>query len=59
MDTLAVTDHGTMRGLVSFYETARKNGINPVLGQEIYFRPKRHEKNHKQNENYHCHSIWI
>ena len=24
MDTLAVTDHGTMRGLVSFYEIAKK-----------------------------------
>ena len=53
MDTLAVTDHGTMRGLVSFYETARKNGINTVLGQEFYFRPNRHEKKHKSNENYH------
>ena len=53
MNALAVTDHGTMRGLVSFYEIARKNNINPILGQEFYFRPNRHEKDHTQNLNYH------
>ena len=53
MKSLAVTDHGTMRGLISFYETARKNDINPVLGQEFYFRPDRFDKDHKQSENYH------
>ena len=53
MNALAVTDHGTMRGLVSFYETARKNDITPVLGQEFYFRPDRHIKGHEQSLNYH------
>ena len=53
MDTLAVTDHGTMRGLVSFYETAKKNNITPVLGQEFYYREDRHDKNHERSENRH------
>ena len=53
MKSLAVTDHGTMRGLLSFYETAKKNDINPVLGQEFYFRPDRFDRDHKQSENYH------
>ena len=53
MDALAVTDHGTMRGLVSFYETARKNDITPILGQEFYYREDRHNREHERKENYH------
>ena len=30
MDSLALTDHGTMRGLLNFYFTAKKNNINPI-----------------------------
>ena len=49
MDSLAVTDHGTMRGLVSFYETAKKNDITPILGQEFYYREKRSDKNDRSD----------
>ena len=47
MDSLALTDHGTMRGLLNFYYTAKKNDINPILGQEFYFHPDRTSKNQK------------
>ena len=53
MDTLAVTDHGTMRGLVSFYETAKKNDITPILGQEFYYREDRHNRDHDRSDNRH------
>jgi len=36
MDTLALTDHGTMLGIKEFYDTCRKNGIKPILGVEAY-----------------------
>jgi DNA polymerase-3 subunit alpha len=36
MDSLAVTDHGNLHGAWSFYETARAQGIRPILGFEAY-----------------------
>lgn len=39
-DAFAVTDHGTMAGLPHFYWSARKAGINPILGMEIYVDEK-------------------
>jgi len=36
MDSLAVTDHGNLHAAYTFYETARKAGIRPILGCEAY-----------------------
>ena len=36
MPAVALTDHGNLFGAVEFYETARKNGIKPILGCETY-----------------------
>lgn len=36
MDACAVTDHGAMYGVVDFYTEAKKRGIHPVIGCEIY-----------------------
>lgn len=36
MKSLAITDHGSMFGIVQFYKEAKKRGINPILGCEIY-----------------------
>ncbi len=36
MKSLAITDHGVMYGVVDFYKEARKNGIKPILGCEVY-----------------------
>ncbi|MBO5929541.1 MAG: PHP domain-containing protein, partial [Clostridia bacterium] len=33
---VAVTDHGVMYGLVDFYKAAQKEGIQPILGCEVY-----------------------
>lgn len=37
MPAMAITDHGVMCGTIDFYNAARKNGINPILGIEAYF----------------------
>ena len=37
MPALAVTDHGAMYGAVEFYRAAKKAGIRPIIGCEIYF----------------------
>ena len=36
MDSIAITDHGVMYGVVDFYKEAVNNGIKPILGCEIY-----------------------
>ncbi len=39
MNALALTDHGNLHGALEFYQTAKKHGINPVLGYEAYIAP--------------------
>jgi len=39
MTSVAVTDHGNLFGAMSFYQTARKAGIKPILGVEAYVAP--------------------
>lgn len=43
MEAVAVTDHGTMSGLVELYKTCHDNGIKPVLGLEAYVAARRME----------------
>lgn len=45
MSHLAITDHGSMYGVVDFYKEAKKAGIHPIIGCEIYVASKdRHIK---------------
>ena len=39
-DSLAVTDHGVMYGVIDFYRACKKEGIHPVIGCEVYVAPK-------------------
>ncbi|MBQ6815357.1 MAG: DNA polymerase III subunit alpha [Lachnospiraceae bacterium] len=39
MDSLAITDHGVMYGVVDFYRAAKEVGIKPILGCEVYVAP--------------------
>ena len=39
MDSLAITAHGVMYGVIDFYRAARENGIKPIIGCEIYVAP--------------------
>ncbi len=39
MDSLAITDHGTMYGVPEFYDKATQRGIKPILGCEMYVAP--------------------
>ena len=36
MDSLAITDHGVMFGAIDFYKEAKKQGIKPIVGCEVY-----------------------
>lgn len=39
MDSIAITDHGVMYGVIDFYKAAREAGIKPVIGCEVYVAP--------------------
>ena len=44
---VAITDHGAMYGVVEFYKEAKKQGIHPVIGCEVYVAPRgRMDKEH-------------
>ena len=52
---VAITDHGCMYGVVEFYKAAKKRGIHPILGCEVYVaRRTRFDKVHElDGENRH------
>ena len=39
MNSVAITDHGCMFGVIDFYRAARAQGIKPILGCEVYVAP--------------------
>jgi len=47
---VALTDHGTMYGVIEFYQIAKKAGIKPIIGVEAYLAPgSRHDKNTRED----------
>ena len=41
MPAVALTDHGTMFGVIEFFNTAKKAGVKPIIGLETYLAPRR------------------
>ncbi|WP_094605085.1 DNA polymerase III subunit alpha [Sporomusa silvacetica DSM 10669] len=53
MPAVAVTDHGTMYGIIDFYKQAKKQGIKPIIGCEVYVAPRsRFDKAAVEGESY-------
>lgn len=53
MPAIAITDHGTMYGVIDFYKQAKKYGVKPVIGCEVYVAPRsRLEKSAVEGESY-------
>ena len=45
MEAVAITDHGTMSGVVEFYKEAKEGGIKPIIGMEAYVAARsRHDR---------------
>lgn len=54
MSSIAITDHGSMFGIIDFYKQAKKNGIKPILGSEVYVaRDKYTDKETVDKKRYH------
>lgn len=48
--SIAITDHGVMYGVVDFYKEAKKAGIKPILGCEVYVAPRTlHDKTYEED----------
>ena len=60
MDSLAITDHGVMYGVIDFYRAARENGVKPILGCEIYVSPgSRFDRENISGEDRYYHLILL
>ncbi|NLY44952.1 MAG: DNA polymerase III subunit alpha [Tissierella sp.] len=54
MDSVAITDHGSMFGVIQFYKEAKKQNIKPILGSEVYTAINKYtEKEPKDKSQYH------
>jgi DNA polymerase III subunit alpha len=54
MNALAITDHGNMYGVLKFYNAAKKAGIKPIIGCEVYVaKESRLKKEKTQGKHYH------
>ncbi len=56
MTSAAITDHGVMYGVIDFYKACKKEGINPVIGCEVYVAPGSRldrEQSHGDDRYYH------
>lgn len=55
MTSLAITDHGTMYGVIDFYKECKINNIKPILGCEVYVAPRKQSDRvpHQDEANYH------
>ena len=48
MDSIALTDHGVMFGVVDFYKACKSAGVKPIIGCEVYVAPRtRFDKTHE------------
>lgn len=60
MDSLAITDHGVMYGVIDFYKAAKEIGIKPIIGCEIYVSPgSRFDKSTGQSEDKYYHLVLL
>ena len=57
--SVAVTDHGVMYGAIEFYKAAKKRGINPVIGCEVYVAPRRRTDKEKGADSEYSHLVLL
>ena len=61
MSSIAVTEHGNLFSLVPFYKYAKKNGIQPIMGCEVYVSTGSHEDRHidKNSKKWNYHHLLL
>ena len=59
MDSIALTDHGVMFGVVDFYKECKKQGIKPIIGCEVYVAPRTRFDKEPNIDNHYYHLILL
>ncbi len=59
MDSVAITDHGTMFGVINFYTAAREAGIKPLIGVEAYVSARRMQDRDPQKDKHSYHQVLL
>lgn len=52
LDYVTVTNHGSLADMYDFYECAKENGLNPIIGCEVYIKDDKYNKT-KESTYYH------
>lgn len=60
MDSIAITDHGVMYGVIDFYRAAKAEGIKPIIGCEVYVAPgSRFDRESSKGEERYYHLVLL
>ena len=59
MDSIAITDHGTMFGVIEFYLSAKEAGIKPIIGLETYVSARRMSDRDAQKDKHSYHLLLL
>ncbi len=59
MDAVAMTDHGTMSGVIEFYKEANSQNVKPVIGMETYVAPRKHTDKEPGKDKFNYHLILL
>ena len=59
MDSVALTDHGVMFGVVDFYKECKNVGIKPIIGCEVYVAPRTRFDKEANIDNHYYHLILL
>ncbi|MGO1370284.1 MAG: DNA polymerase III subunit alpha [Senegalia sp. (in: firmicutes)] len=59
MESVAITDHGVMYGVVDFYKEAKKRGIKPILGCEVYISHGDYKRKDKDKDKSQYHLVLL
>ena len=59
MDSIAITDHGVMFGVIYFYKACKKEGVKPIIGCEAYVAPRSRHQKEPGIDNHYYHLILL
>lgn len=59
MDSMAITDHGVMFGVVDFYKACKAEGVKPIIGCEVYVAPRTRFDKEANIDNHYYHLILL
>ena len=59
MESIAITDHGAMFGVIDFYKECKKQGIKPIIGCEVYTAARKMTDKEPDKDKYQGHLVLL